>query len=475
MGESSSPLFIMVKLKTFLSIFLGILFLYIPFAFNGITSVYAAGGGNVLDELMVDPDFNVDDWTANPGDYSLKVIQLAEDENKNIYLYVCQPANDSIDLKGIKVSISYGYSLNGSGLSPKLYDLELMSTTGIFDKYRVVGWNPSTDGDRYYNIVSIYREANELIDGSDPSFPTTGVAYTVGQQWYVCDLNGSRFYEMNTFETLEVEPIFCGNFLFEDGFSGFDFAFTQLPTDCWFYCFNVPDYAIKHIFDADLTYSARQVTVDYPVLGGEPTYTYGSDFKDQVITLSDTDEMSHVGEGIGAKDFKWNRIMSSEDFLYTVSEQHVSVTADISTIVASSQWTFSFLESPRSSIPYQENYVDVYEVSVLRLHFQDFSGAYYDLGVVADLVDPDNNPDGVGENVFGELLNKFGDFWDYFVKIIGIIIGLIVVAFLLVILIPILGPVIKFVLKGIVYIITLPFKLLFGKVNSKNTNKKGGK
>ena len=260
--QARRPFFIMKSIiLKYLSLTLCVvLCLVFVFAMTFTKPVYAAEADNeiVLDELTSDPDFNPEDYPDNPEDFSLKVIQIGEDEDKNLYLYVYQPAHQRIDLLGTKVSISYGYSLNGAGLTPQLYDLELVSTSGVFDKYIVKDFPVSTDGDRYYNIVEIFREADSLIDEVDETFPETDIAYSVGQQWFVCDLNDGKYYEMNTFNTLPVETVFGGNLTFKDGLTWGDLISRQEPTDCWFYCFNVEDYVIYHIFDADLNYSIRE-------------------------------------------------------------------------------------------------------------------------------------------------------------------------------------------------------------------------
>ena len=84
-------------------------------AFSSTSAVYAATDETtVLRELQSDPDFDPAAYPDNPEDYSLQVIQLAEDKDKELYIYVYQPAHNSIDLLGTKVSISYGYSVDGA-------------------------------------------------------------------------------------------------------------------------------------------------------------------------------------------------------------------------------------------------------------------------------------------------------------------------------------------------------------------------
>lgn len=443
--------------------------------FGAISSVtvYAAESPEVLQDLRRDKDFDESAYPYVADDYSLKVIQIAESANKELFVYAYQPCHDTYDLVGTKISISYGYSLNGTGLTPKLYNLRLISTSGTLDKYYVDGFKIPNDGDRYYNIVEIFRIVNSDIDEIDEAFPKTDIAYSVGQQWFVCDLNGSKHYEMNTFNTLYVDTIFNGNLTFEDGFIWGDLIKIDKPTDCWFYCFNQEDYVIRHIFDADLNYSIRDVVDTYNP-GSTHEITYSNERLNQIIKLKDTDVMSYKGSGLGARKFEWNRILSAEEFIKTAEAQEVSISNIQKEKIKLSQWVFTYLETDRTentygsaitgSVRHVDKYSDLYDVGLLRLHFQDVSGNYYDLGVVNDLTDPDNIADGVGAADFKKALEEF---WDMFVKIILTIIVIVLLVLLLHFVTPI-GGVLKFIFKGVKTVITAPFKLL------KSIFKKGG-
>ena len=214
----------------------------------GVKVASAETSAEVLQDLRKDKNFNENDYPYVSDDYSLQVIQIAESSNKELFVYAYQPRNDAYDLVGTKISISYGYSEDGSGLTPELYNLKLMSTSGTLDKYHVDGFIVPNDGDRYYNIVEIFRIYNSDIDGvQDETFPKTGIAYPVGQQWYVCDFNDGKHYEMNTFKTLPVETVFNGSVNFPDGIQLKNLVGLSSSCDCWFYCFNQEDYVIKHI------------------------------------------------------------------------------------------------------------------------------------------------------------------------------------------------------------------------------------
>ena len=188
---------ISIVLLSALVVFLGFVDIY------GVRLASAETSAEVLQDLRKDKDFNENDYPYVADDYGLYVFQIAESSNKELFVYAYQPCNDTYDLVGTKISISYGYSLNGAGLTPKLYNLKLVSTSGTLDKYYVQDFTVPNDGDRYYNIVEIFRMVHSDIDEVDETFPKTDIAYSVGQQWYACDLNNSKHYEMNTFTKAE--------------------------------------------------------------------------------------------------------------------------------------------------------------------------------------------------------------------------------------------------------------------------------
>ena len=437
--------------------------------------VNAATSQEVISDLRKDKSFDENNYPYVKDDYGLYVIQIAESENKELFVYAYQPCHDTYDLVGTKISISYGYSVDGSGLKPQLYNLQLISTSGTLDKYYVQGFTVPNDGDRYYNIVEIFRMANSEIDNIDPSFPKTDIAYSVGQQWYCCDLNKSKHYEMNTFDTLFVETVFNGNINFPDGFKLGNLVGISGSADCWFYCFNQDDYIIKHIFDADLNYSIRSVKDRYSAGSNNHTLEYFNERLNQILRLKDTDVMTYSGGGLRSRSYEWNRILSSSEFIKIAEEQKVTFSVEQKEKINASQWVFTYLETERThdrygssmsgGVYYIDNYSDLYDVGLLRLHFQDITGKYYDIGVVNDLTDPDNIADGHGS--LKSLSEMLEEFFEKLLKLILLIIG-IVLLILILRFYPPVRDLLKFVWKAIKTVISAPFKLL------KKIFKKGG-
>ena len=403
---------------------------------------------DVLTDLRKDENFNIDDYPDLVNDYSLQVIQIAESENNELFLYVYQPSHRALDLLCTTISMYNGYSTNGKDFSPLLYELELVSTDGVFDKYVVKDYIVSTEGERWYNIVSIYRAFNETIDKHIEGGITDEIAYSVGQQWHVYYMNDEMYYEMGTFKTLEVEIVTAGNIEYSNGFTMGSLAGLYNYCDSHFVCFNVPDYVVSHIYDADVSYVSRPVT-EYSGMG-VPDDSYG-EYETKYVTLYDNDVVTFEGSGWLGKTYNWNRISSSTDFVKNFENQGGVLGKTSIDRIASSQWVFAFCETEIDVISSNGwtivSSTEVSKVTILRLHFVDITGRYYNLGVVADRVTEDDITDGVAGGL------DFDRLWEKILKAIIIAVGLI----LLCVTIPWL---LVFVFKLLIAAIKLVFRLI---------------
>ena len=102
-------------------------------------NVYASSIGviggytNVLDDLQKDTNFNADYYPVIENDYSLKVIQIAESNEQDLFVYVYQPCSPNEDLKATSINISMTI---GAYLSYKNYSLMFINQQGCFVKYK---------------------------------------------------------------------------------------------------------------------------------------------------------------------------------------------------------------------------------------------------------------------------------------------------------------------------------------------------
>ena len=457
-------------MKKIFSIILSFIFIFCVLATVPVMAASEKTYSNVLDDLEKDETFDASAYPDNPEDVSVKLIQIAESEDGQLFLYVYQPADSQIDLECVSVSISVGFSANGEGLDPKLYDLILVSTEGVFDKYLVNGFALPDEAERYYNIVSLYREFNSVVDpeGDKTEYKDTACkAYGVGQQWCAYTLNDRRVYEMNTFKTLEVEYTLIGALDLENGITWGNLAGFFEHCHSHLYAFNCDEYVIKKIFDADLHYTKEEIN-EYKSLGVNESTSLGK--VSEVLTLTDKDVMSFEGNGILAKSYSWNRIMSATEYRKIVEENGAVIPEEYKTILENSQWVFSFAETPFSYVYYNDGYSKTYteitDVSLLRLHFQDITGKTYDLGVVSDMGNSVGSIGGINGTDFEGWFNEMTELFEKLFAVVFIVLLLAGLAYIF--------PVLKGIFEGIVYIlkfvwwmITLPFRLIMRLLSRK--------
>ena len=428
-------------------------------------NVYASSIDNVvvMQDLYQDKTFNKEDYPSVDNDYSLYVMQIGESDKKELFLYVYQPSNDAIDLIGSSVSISYGFSKDGKDLHPQSYDLELISTNGVFDKYYVKDFTIPNDGNRFYNIVSISRKFNSVIDKSIDYGETNEVAFAVGQQWCCYDINNSVKYEMTTFNTLEIKIVLNDNMYFPSGLKWGNLVGAFDSCNAWYVAFNVDDYIVKHIYDADITFDVRGVTENWLAFSGTK-YSY-TDTERKTITLTDEDTCTIKNDGLFAKTYNWNRIQTTSEFLDFVSKNKGSCSDEFKESLNKSQWVFSFYETQNTYNQYDSSYIKTYSevsnVGILRLHFLDDTGKQYDLGVVSDKTTADNIS-GIGFSGvkdIKEILTDFGEFFQKFFSVLLVILLFVILGFISSLFAPI-GKILKLIGKAILYVIELPFKLI---------------
>ncbi len=449
------------------------------------TSIYS----DVLDDLRKDETFSVEDYPSMTLEYintinndsdltndqsHLEVMQIAESSSKELYLYVYQPTDAELDLTATAISMSCEFSEDGQNLKPIIYDLELVSSYTVFDKYVVKDFVVSDEVYRYYNIVAIYRDYNSSIDDviSGGEIDGSEIGISVGQQWCVNYLNDTIVYEMATFETLEINVKYTGNFQFSDGFKLGDLVGSYNWGLSWFICFDIEDYIAEHIYDADLSYKIRDMSYSQGAgLSGEPTY--GEWSKDIYVILTDVDGSngsgSYDGGGWLSKEYTWNRISKSDDFIKNAEDQDITISDDVKSAINSTQWVFAFAETEMSMITGMYSVTtfskDISDVTILRIHFRDIHDNVYNLGVVSDRVNPDNISDG-----FGNDIDELQEWFEKIMMLIGLI-GLLVLLGFCPSILNIIIQVFKFILNVIITILTLPMKFFKWLFNNKKKPK----
>ena len=210
-----------------------------------------SGYSNVLKDLQKDENFNVENYPSIEDDYSLQVIQIAETKGGEVLVYVYQPSAETRELVATKISVSQTILGN---YSPELYNLTLLNSEGVFQKYRIDGLEILAGQLRYYEISEIMRAWNEEID--EPGLGGNIVeqkAYPVAQRWAVCTLNGETYYDCEITEVVEITDMFVGFIEYEDGLK---LGFHPINGACQshFIAFN-SDHKMDELLEADITFT----------------------------------------------------------------------------------------------------------------------------------------------------------------------------------------------------------------------------
>ena len=420
-----------------------------------LTAVYAQTNGysGVLYDLEKSENFNMSDYPARQGDYSLNVITLAESENGELFVYVYQPSGQSKNLRASSVNISLG---TGDELSFKNYKLRLIDAEDVFYKYAVAGLTVSLLPKRYYSVSSIFRPFDESIDEqAEDGNKITEVVYEVAKQYCFTLKDGAPYVEVVDIQTIEITDKFVGFVRYSDGFKLYVGA-----CDSHFVAFNT-DKPMDKLLEADVYYTSQSYSYSFVTLVGE-SHTFGEK-QENYAYLTYTDRVEHNGGGLFAGTYAWDRIETVDEFIsenegwqnvYSGAIIDINVGSEITeegkAALKGKKWVLRFAETGYSlnsgygSVTSFSTLVG--DVTILRLKFET-NGEVYNLGVI------DNKQTGSDKPVNNEWISA--ELSDNFKLILSII--------LLVLVLLLLVPLFRLIFKGI------------GKLKRKNDKPGGGR
>ena len=359
--------------------------------------------------------------------------------------------------------------------------MTLLSSQGVFDKYKVENFTVKEDAVRYYDITAIFR-AWITEDGENGTDNTIDyVSCEVGQLWTAVNFNDTVSYSYTISEVIIVENKWAGTLRYKDNSNLF-----EQVIDSHFVAFST-DRDIDKLLAAKVSYYAQGEI--YYCNGNGLYYESDGDPYFREVELSYTDKVvSEVG-GIFNNTYEWKRIQSTEAFIAGESERLSSSTI---TNLEDKEWVLRYFESDHeykgavNLLNYEEHYTVVRELTILRLDFET-NGQFYSLGVVDNKITPDNKDDSNGPTTEGldnavkdflESLGKLGklgsdppDWWEILVMIIGIVVVCIVLSALKPIL-SIIGDLLVGLFNAILWVLKLPFTLLGLLFKPKNKNKR---
>lgn len=411
---------------------------------------------SVSEDLGKDSSFNAENYPSKSNDYSVQIIQLAESVNKELFVYTYQPSGDKVKASSVNISATIN-----DNISYHNYKLELLNFDGTLFKYKVAGFEVKADPVRYYVISNIYRPFDEGIgDKKSGNNTINEVNYAVNKQYCFGEINGKPYVNCIDIETIVVTDKFVGFVRYPDGFKLFTGAGA---CDSHFVAFNT-DKPIDKLLEADVYYTTQNTSYDFFTEDSPFNIKFGDNKIDNYAYLKYTDKVEHSGGGFFAGTYKWDRIQSVDDFIKTEDRTTVYYGAVLNSKVSSKltdealnklkgkKWVLRFTEtsydkSPRSGMGaatyYHAGTTMVGNVTILRLKFET-DGITYNLGVIDNKqtgsTEPSNSTDiKVEPNATGK----------------GII-----YLILFVLLLVLLAPLLPYVLNAVIFIVSLPIKLV---------------
>lgn len=435
-------------------------------------SVYAETLGtsysNVMDDLKSDADFNISLYPVNKNDYSLQVIQIAESEDGELFVYVYQPSNGTKDYTASSINIST--AINDS-LKYLNYKLQLLSREGVFCKYKVKDFEIKPDAMRYYDISSIFRPYNKDTDqglSQTNENEITEVAFKVAKRYTAVTIEGKVSYSCIESHVIEITDKYVGYIKYSNGFD-------LCASSClaYYVAFDT-DLPIDNLYEADIDFVTKDYSYYYRVPNlaqgdkGEETMTY-DDPVENTLTLKYDTVVEHEGGGLFAKKYTWKRIETVDEFI-----ANEKLTDEGLEDLENKSWVLRFYEADLSFVQnsnsFREESTKVSDVTILRLKFET-DGKVYNLGVVDNKQSPGEGQQPDNENTNEWELPSLEDYdWEKILGAVLLVIGLILIVVLL-------GPILPYIIKLVIWLILLPFKLVASVVKSiakaiKNSRKK---
>ena len=451
-----------------------VVFCSVSAAFMSPSVAFAeASYSDVLDDLSKDESFSTTNYPFDSDDYSLSLIQIAESEDGELFVYVYQPSGKVKDFRASSINISMSPRSDLSEF--KNYKLRYLNSNGVFYKYLVEGLTVSTASTRYYTISSIYRLFDETIDeGADHGNEVTEVVFEVAKEYCFSTINGEPFCRVLDIETIEITDKFVGFVRYSNGFELNEW---RTSCDSHFVAFNT-DRDIDRLLEADVYYTSQSYEWNRRTDWLNPKETFGEK-EDNYAYLTYEQKVDHTGDGWWAPTYTWNRIETVENFIanedieqtvYTGALINVSVANKITdegkAALEGKQWILRFSETEYGTsmsalgTMYQSSTI-VGDVTILRLKFET-DGVTYNLGVI------DNKQSGDPDNPINEEEVKAEP--SDIMKLIMLIIGIVFIVVLLVI----IAPVLPYVIKFVIWLICLPFRAIAKLIDAAKKPKETG-
>ncbi len=433
---------------------------------------------SVLEDLEKDENFNIEEYPVIEENYSLQVIQIAESEDNELFIYVYQPNSKYEEIKATSINISTTYGDTLNYINYKLIYLDNYQT--IF-KYKVDNFTVSDKNTRYYEISSIFRLFNSLIDEEpDNENIVEEVSYKVGKAYTMSNSENGVVVECDYFDTIEVTSKYVG-FVRYEGVNNW----INKSCDRHFVAFST-DMEIDKLYEADIYYQTQLVHLRYldnsSLNNNKPFSSNYGEIEDKYshLSLFNNEVSVTVGSsGLIGNDrnftYDWEGIQTVDEFLDSVNVEKVyssgifdvhivsELTEEGKNDLEEMQWVLSFdatdyiLETLGTGGGGDVDYTIVSNVSLMRLKFE-YNDKIYNLGII----DNKQTGDGVPDNETNTYLTVKDIFKIIFYVILGLLVFVLLLTFfpsLIVGFLKLIFLFFKYLFKGIWYLITAPFSI----------------
>ena len=407
------------KIKTkILILLIAVVVLMIPFLSIYAFPTYAENETeytSVLEDLHHDESFDINKFPVIENDYSLKVIQIAESSNNELFVYVYQPSGNEIDLRATSINISISEDLDYIH-----YDLEYLNSYSTLYKYKVIDFTVSSEEERYYNVSSIFREWNNDYDGVSDS--ELEKAFEVGQVVIATGFGDNATYEYSTQEVVSISDKKALNvYSFDNPFFGW-----MTPGENG-YCSHVvlfsTDLPIDKVIEATVLAEYMYSTHTYNTHGagyfpedevGEPYSTY------KTLRYDDIGSVSENGN-----TYVFNRIMTPTQYLTALGDSAENfedefIGYDWVLCISEAEDFFSYTYQ---GVLYGYSQIGgtlLQDATILELTF-DMGGKTYTLGVVDNVSSA--GAVGSGNTWWNDIIDWFNSLSLIFQILVGIAIG----------------------------------------------------
>ena len=407
---------------------------------------------DVLDDLNADPSFDVAQWPHKNGEHTLQVITVAEGADKELFVYVYQPAKESKEYCATYIRLS---DTIDDEIAPKDYKLKLLSKNNTLYKYMVEGYTVKSDAVRYYIVVQLMRP---FINGYDTyaNYDNTisAVAFAVNRQFKFSTINGKTSISALDVETILITDKLVGHVVHEKD------QFIQIKYTYMHFVAFKSDHDIDDLLEADVAWVTQAYHKN--TLTG---YSYSTP-KDNFVTLYAKNQ-HEIKYGFGNKQKAvWNEIQSVSDFISSNNINSIYATALVNVHQAEKlteeaknnlrnmDWVLQFYQvdettmrqifGPAAGLQTDHDGVNVTDVTILRLKFVT-NGITYNLGVVDNKQTGSDKSSNESKIV---ITPAEGSDWMW---------TLIAIA-LLVVLVVLLWPAMPYIIRFLAWFISLPFK-----------------